>query len=370
MVKKKIFFCKPFINHKDSCEIINRVLDTNFPNEGLFTRKFEKKIGKILKVKYVVATTSGTVSLFLALKANNINYGDEVIIPNITFSATANAVILAGGKPILADVNPDTLLIDETSLNQKISKKTKFIIPVHISGRGSNIKNIIKIAKKNSIKIIEDAAEAFGSKKGKKFLGTFGEAGCFSFAPNKIITTGQGGLIVTNKKEIYKNLLKLKDHGRVGPTTGGGEDKYISVGFNFKFSNLQSALGLSQLKIINWRLNKLKKMYIYYYKNIIPNQKFKIINFQLCNGEIPLWTDAYCEERDELIKYLKSHNIICRPYWMPINTSPAYKQTFKDLPNSKKLQDKMMWLPSCLDMSSAEQYKICNLINTYFKKNK
>jgi perosamine synthetase len=120
---KKIFFSKPFINRKDCSRIINRVLDSNFPNEGIFTREFEKRITKILKVKYAVATTSGTVSLFLALKANNINYGDEVIIPNITFSATANAVILAGGKPILADVNPDTLLIDETSLDKKISKK-------------------------------------------------------------------------------------------------------------------------------------------------------------------------------------------------------------------------------------------------------
>jgi perosamine synthetase len=367
---KKIFFSKPFINRKDCSRIINRVLDSNFPNEGIFTREFEKRITKILKVKYAVATTSGTVSLFLALKANNINYGDEVIIPNITFSATANAVILAGGKPILADVNPDTLLIDETSLNKKISKKTKFIIPVHVSGRGSNIKNIIKIGKKNSIKIIEDAAESFGSKRKKCFLGTLGEAGCFSFAPNKIITTGQGGLIVTNKKEVYKNLLKLKDQGRVGATTGGGEDKYISVGFNFKFSNLQSALGLSQLKNINWRLKKLKKNHEYYCNNINPSHKFKIINFDITNGEIPLWTDAYCEDRDRLIKYLKAHNIICRPYWKPINTCPAYKRTFKGLSNSKKLQDKMMWLPSCLDISTAEQAKVCNLINAYFKKKK
>jgi perosamine synthetase len=367
---KKIFFSKPLISKKCSAKIINEILDSNFPNEGKFTRKFERKISKILKVKYVVTATSGTTAIFLALKSLNIKHGDEVIIPNITFPATANAVKLTGAKVILVDINPKNFLIDEKSLIKKISKNTKCIIPVHVSGRGSNIKNIIKICKKKKISVIEDAAEAFGSKHKNKFLGTFGQAGCFSFAPNKIFTTGQGGAIITNNKKIYLNLLQLKDHGRLGPTTGGGEDNYVSLGYNFKFTNLQAGLGLSQLKTINWRIRKLKKIYKYYIKNIIPppNSKFKFIKFNLDVGELPLWTDIYYEKAYKLFNYLKSNNVICRNYWKPINTCVPYKRSFKNLINSKRTQKKVMWLPSSLDMSLFEQKKVCKLINKFLKK--
>ena len=146
------------------------------------------------------------------MKAAGIKNGDEVIIPNITFPATANAVKMAGGKIILADVNPMSLLMDEKSLMRKINPKTKFIIPVHLSGRGGNIRKILNLTKKKSIKIIEDAAEALGSKSLGKNLGTFGLAGCFSLAPNKILTTGQGGIVVTNN---FKLFTKLKDSSKI-----------------------------------------------------------------------------------------------------------------------------------------------------------
>ena len=353
---RKIVLARPLIDVNDSSKIIRKVLNNNFPNEGEQTKIFEKKICKLLKVKYAVTTTNGTSAIFLALKANGIKYNDEVLIPNITFPATANAVKMAGGKPVLVDVNPKNILIDEKSLLNKISKKTKFIIPVHISGRGNNINKIVDICKRKSIKIIEDSAEAFCSKFRNKFLGTFGQAGCFSFAPNKIITTGQGGLVVTNNREVYSSLLRLKDQGRVGPTTGG-EDKYVSIGYNFKFSNIQSSLGISQLKKIKWRIKKLKKIHLFYKKNIEQNDKFKIINFNTKEGELPLWTDVYCYRRNKLFNFLKSKNIICRYYWDPINTCLPYKSSFRSLPNSKAIQKKMMWLPSSLEMNPKEQKK-------------
>ena len=365
---KKIILSKPLINITDTINITRNVLKNNFPNEGKQTKEFEKKICNFLKVKYAATTTSGTTAIFLALKACGVKNNDEVIIPNITFPATANAVAMAGAKPVLVDINQKNLLIDEKALLKKITKKTKFLIPVHVSGRGKNIKNIVNICRKKSIKIIEDAAEAFGSKYEKKFLGTFGEAGCFSFAPNKIITTGQGGVVVTNSKKIYLNLKRLKDQGRVG-LTSGGEDNYRSKGYNFKFSNLQSSLGLSQLKNINWRMKKLNKIHEYYVKNIRQNSKFKIINFNFKKGELPLWTDVYCEKRNKLFNFLKAKNVICRYYWHPMNTCFPYKSSFQTLSNSKKIQKKMMWLPSSLDMSLKEQKKVCNLINLFLKNN-
>jgi perosamine synthetase len=367
MQKNKILFAEPIINSKETAILTKKILDDNFPNEGKLTKLFEKKLSSLLRVKYVVTATSGTISIFLALKAAGIKKNDEVIIPNITFPATANAVVLAGAKPILVDIDKNSLLINEKSLIKKINKKTKAIIPVHVSGRGSNIKNILKIAKNKKIFVIEDAAEALMSKINGKYLGTFGDAGCFSFAPNKIITTGQGGIIVTNNKIIYKNLCKLKDQGRIGPTTGG-EDVYNSVGFNFKFTNLQAALGLSQIKTINKRINVLKNNYKFYKKNLIESKNFKLIGFNLKNGELPLWTDAYSPKRNKLFKYLKKNNIICRYFWYPLNSCKPFKKSFSDFKNSKLLYKKLIWLPSSLKLKKKDLTKICYYINKYNSK--
>ena len=363
----KIILSRPVININNTKKLFNSVLKSNFVNEGKQNKKFEDKICKLLNVKYAVCTTSGTTAIFLALKALGIKYNDEVIVPNITFPATSNAVKMAGGKPVLVDVNPSTLLIDEYSLIKKISKKTKFIVPVHISGRGSNIRNLIKICKKKSIKVIEDAAEAFGSKYNKKSLGSFGLAGCFSFAPNKIITTGQGGVVITNNNRVFKNLKILKDQGRIGPTTGG-EDKYVSEGYNLKFTNLQASLGLEQLITLKWRIKKLREIYKFYKKNIKQNHQFKLLKFNTSDGELPLWTDVWCENRNKLYKFLKKNNVICRYYWKPLNITYPYKSSFKNLLNSKKLQNKLMWLPSSLDMTIKQQKKICRLINLFYSK--
>ena len=364
MKKNKILLAEPVLNSIDTVALTKKVLTSNFPNEGKFARLFEKKISKLLKVKYVVTTTSGTISIFLALKALGIKKNDEVIVPNITFPATANAVELAGAKPILVDVNIDNLLINEKSLLNKITKKTKAIIPVHISGRGSNIKKILNISKRKKIHVIEDAAEAFMSKFNNKYLGTFGSAGCFSFAPNKIFTTGQGGIVVTNKLSVYKNLLRLKDQGRVGPTTGG-EDKYVSVGYNFKYTNLQAVLGLSQLKTLKNRINILKNHYKFYKKYLIQNKNFKLIGFDLKRGELPLWTDVYCSKRNELFNYLRKQGINCRYFWFPLNTCMPFKKSFSGLNNSKLLLNKLMWLPSSLTLNKKDLKIICMKINKF-----
>jgi len=356
--KSNILLSEPVLEKKRIMPLLEKVLISNFPNEGKFTKILEEKISRLLKVKYVVATTSGTASIFLALKAMGIKRDDEVIVPNLTFPATANAVMLAGAKPILVDVDIKSLLIDEKSLVKKINKKTKAIIPVHISGRGSNIKNILKIAKVKKLFVIEDAAEAFMSKINKKYLGTFGDAGCFSFAPNKIITSGQGGIVVTNNKSIYKNLCQLKDQGRVGLTTGG-EDAYYSIGYNFKFTNLQAVLSLDQLRTINRRIAILKSHYRFYKKNLIQNKKFKLINFDLKKGELPLWTDVYSLKRNKLFKYLKKKGINCRYYWYPLNICKPYKKSFLGLNNSKKLSGKLMWLPSSLKLKKKDLVKVC-----------
>lgn len=364
-MKKNILFSQPVINVNKTISLIKKVFINNFPNEGKFTHIFEKKISKILGVKYVVATTNGTSSIFLALKAINVQYGDEVIVPNITFPATANAVKLAGAKVILADVDKQNLLIDINDIKKKITKKTKAIIPVHISGRGCNVEKIIKIAKSKKIHVIEDAAEAFASKQNGKCLGTFGDMGCFSFAPNKIITTGQGGIVVTNKKKLFLSLKKLKDQGRT-KVNPGGEDRYRSLGYNFKFTDMQAALGLAQIQELKERINILKKNYNIYKKELRDLKSFKLIGFNISKGEVPLWIDAHCENRKDLFSFLKNKKINCRYFWQPLNLNKSYEQSFSKLTISKKLYKKLIWLPSALNLKKKNILKITKLIRYFY----
>ncbi len=365
-----INFAEPFIDKNLTLKYLKIALNKNFPGEGNLVKIFEKKISKLLKVKYVLTCTNGTSSIFLALKSLGLKAGNEVLIPNITFQATANAVRLTGAKPVLVDVLPDSLLMDPNDLLKKINKHSKAIIPVHVSGRGSNIRNILKIAKKKKLYLVEDAAEAFMSKFGKNYLGTYGDLGCYSFAPNKIITTGQGGIVVTNKRNIYESLIKLKDQGRNQKKDISIEHQYLSEGFNFKFTNLQAALGISQLNTLQKRIKILKNHYKFYQKYISDKKNIKIFNFNLKKGELPLWVDIRLNNRVKLYKFLKNKKIFCRIFWKPLNLTLPYKQSFGNLRNSKKLQNKLMWLPSNLSMSSVDIKYVCDQINNFSKKNR
>ena len=364
--KKYINFAEPVIDIPLTLKMLKIALNKNFPGEGELVKKFETKISKLLKVKHVLTCSNGTASIFLALKSIGVKKGDEVLIPNITFQATANAVKLTGATPVLVDISPENLLMDPKDLKNKINKYSKAIIPVHVSGRGSNIKKILKIAKEKKISLIEDAAEAFMSKFEKKFLGTYGAIGCFSFAPNKIITTGQGGIVITNNSKIYKSLLRLKDQGRI-KNKKQVEHQYLTAGFNFKFTNLQAALGISQLKTIKKRVNILKYNYLFYQKNLSNKKDIKMLNFDLKKGELPLWVDIKIKNRVRFYDFLKKKKILCRFFWKPLNLTKPFRQSFKKLKNSEKVKNKLMWLPSSLSMTKRDIKDICKEINNFSK---
>ena len=365
--KKFIPVSKPHISSVDISSV-NRVLKKNWissdgPEVTLFEKKFSNKINR----KFSIAVSNGTAALEIAVKALKIKKGDEVIMPNFTIISNALSVIKQNAKPVLVDCDLKTWNMKIEDIKKKINKKTKAIIAVHISGRGSNIIKLKQISKKYKIKLIEDAAEAFASKYNNKSLGTFGEIGCFSFSPPKIFTTGQGGAIVTNNLKLYKEIIKLKNQGRIGKSDGG-EDTFASIGYNFKFTNLQSALGISQLKNLHWRKKKLIKNYNFYKKNIKESSNFKIFKFNVKKGELPLWTDVFCKKRNQLFNFLIKRGFECRYFWHPINYCKPYKQSFKSLEISKKLHGKLMWLPSSLKLKNSELLKICNLINEFNSK--
>lgn len=367
---KTIKWWKPIIGNTEHT-LIKEVLDQNFPNEGHLTRKFEDTIKKLLNCKYTVTTTSGTSALFLALKALNIGYGDEVLIPDITFIATANAVKMAGATPVLIDIsNHNNALIDSDTLEQYITPQTKAVIPVHVSGRAVAMEKMMTFAKKHNLFVIEDAAEAFMSQHKGKYLGTWADAGCFSFSPHKIITTGQGGIIVTNNQAIYNQLILLKDHGR--PVIGtGGDDIHHTVGYNFKLTNLQAAVGLGQLEMLPERINHQKKLYQIYQEQLHKySEDLQILPFALQKGEVPLWCDALSPFRNALVSYLKEQGIETRNFWHPLHTQKPYLQQDIFYKNSVSFSKKAFWLPSNVTMTEDEMLYVTNSIKKFFEAKK
>jgi perosamine synthetase len=365
MQDRKISWWMPQIGNEEK-KFINQVLDNNFPNEGEFTTLFENRIAALIGSKYAVAVTSGTAALFLSLKALGIGPGDEVIVPDITFIATANAVDLCGATTVLVDVEPTRLTMDPLCFKKAITSKTKAVIPVHVSGRGADMQAITEIASAHNIYIVEDAAEALLSLQKGKPLGTFGITGCFSFSPNKTITTGQGGMIVSDNDDIYLHLKELKDQGR--PVRGtGGDDLHNSIGYNYKFTDLQAALGLGQLTYLAKRMERMKKLYTIYNNELSGVAGIRILPFDVETGEAPQWTDAVIEKRDALDTYLKLQNIDCRRYWYPLHRQKPYQKPDEGFPISTVASPKSLWLPSAFSLDDSDIIYVCNQIKTFLR---
>lgn len=362
-MSKQIVWWSPQMTGQEYAEIKN-VLDSNYLNEGELATRFEQEVARLLGVKHVIATTSGTAAIFLALAGVGVGPGDEVIVPDVTFIATVNAVMLTGAKPVLVDIDPVTLNMDPESMSAAITGRTKAVVPVHVSGRSANLMVIKEIARSHGIAVVEDAAEAFMSALDGKYLGTIGHVGCLSFSPNKVITTGQGGMVLTDDDALHVRLRELKDHGR--PVRGtGGDDVHHSVGYNFKLTNLQSAVGLGQLTALQQRLERQKQIYRIYADNLRGLTGITLPGFHLETGEVPLWTDALVERRNELDQYLQQRGAHCRRFWFPIHTQPPYRLSDDNFPNSTKVIPHAIWLPSAFTLSDDDIKTVCSWIREF-----
>ena len=359
---RKIPWWQPHIE-KEDYRFVKSALDNNYVNEGPLVTQFEEQMKKLLGVTYVVATNNCTIAIFLALKAAGVKRGDEVIVPDITFIATVNAVDLLGATPVLVDIDPVTLTISPTAIERAITKKTTAIVPVHVTGRASDMTKILSLAKKHKLVVIEDAAEALLSKYKGKYLGLWGNAGCFSFSPNKTISTGQGGIVVTNDKKIYEALKPLKDQGR--PIRGsGGNDLHDTIGYNLKLTDLQAGVGLGQLMHIAKRVERMKRNYAMYTRELKGVGDIRI--FPLQTGGVPQWTDIETSHRDELEKYLRDRQIDTRKYWYPIHTQLAYKQSGKNLPESARMSPRSLWLSSAFTLTDKDILQVCTEIKNFY----
>ena len=347
-------------------ERVRTVIASNYINDGDVTEEFEREIARLTGARHAVGVTSGTAAIYLSLMALDIGPGDEVIVPDMTFIATANAVTMTGARPVLVDVDPRTLNMDPVALQAAITSRTRAIVPVHVSGRAADMKAILAVCGPRGIPVVEDAAEALGSRHHGRCLGTFGRMGCFSFSPNKTITTGQGGMIVTDDDACHQRLRELKDQGRPARGTGG-DDLHPTLGFNFKLTNLQAAVGLAQIERLAGRMERIRRTCRIYRDELQGTEGIQLLPFDLDSGEQPQWVDALAERRDELDAFLASHGAHCRRFWFPIHTQKPYWRPDDGFPNSTRLARQALWLPSAFQLSDDDVRAVCDLIRQFCK---
>ena len=362
---------EPYLS-KNAKKYLNDCFDTNWiSSQGGYIYKFQKALARYHNVKYCVLTSSCTTALHLALKALDIGEGDEVICPDLTFIAPANMVILSGAKLKLVDVDPETLAIDHKKIEKKITKKTKAIIVVHQFGHAADMDPIKKIAKKYKLKIIEDNAESIGGKYKNKKLGTLGDLATFSFYANKIITCGEGGAIITNSKKIAEKCFLLRDHGWLKTIDPIKRYVHLNLGYNYRMTNTQAAIGYSQMEIIDEILKKRNKTLSIYKKNLFGMQKIKMRSFKGWCSPVSWLVTLTLEEkllRNKLVRYLHKEGIDCRPMINPVHQAHHFKNKFnhKDFKNSINISQKSIHLPSSTQIEPKKIKYICDRIKFFF----
>jgi perosamine synthetase len=318
---------KPFIGAREK-ELVLDALDSGWVSSiGKYIDEFEAGFARYCGVEYALAVSNGTTGLHLALATLGLKPGDEVIIPDLTFVATANAVAYTGATPILADIDPDTLCIDPASVKLMISERTKAIMPVHLYGHPAEMDALIEIASAHGLDIIEDAAEAHGAEYRGRRVGGLGKCGVFSFYGNKVITTGEGGMLTTNDREFYQRAKKLRDHAMSPERRYFHEER----GFNYRITNLQAALGVAQLERIEGFLDRRAEIMGWYRSEIAVTKHVRLNRvknwaksaFWMVCLEVD-WLDE--TRRNSFMLALKKRGIDTRPYFCTTSSLPMYRQ--------------------------------------------
>ena len=339
--------------------------------------EFENQIKNYVGTDYCLTLNSGTSALHSLLLAHNIQKDDEVIVPSFSFIATANSVLFVGGKPIFSDIEEETFGLDPTKISQKISNKTKAVIPMDYGGSPCKIYEIKKICDDNNIKIIEDAAEGLGSSINGRKTGSVADSSIFSFCGNKVLTTGEGGAIVTNSKEIFEKVKLIRSHGRVDVGNyfdNTGDSNYEMFGFNWRMSSITAVLGISQLQKLD-KLIKMRQDNANYISSRLSNIQdiitpttpdgfvsiFQMYTIRLQNKNI----------RTQLQDFLKKNQIFSKVYFQPIHSTSFYKTNFNsddnDLEITKKISEQVLTLPMYPNMSMEEKDLLINTIKEFFE---
>lgn len=354
---------KPAIGEEE-IEAVERVLRSGMLADGEEVRKFEQNFADYCGAKYAIAVNNGTAALHASLLASGISRGDEVIVPSFTFIATATSVSMCGAVPVFADIDPRTFCIDPDNLPQRITPKTKAIIGVHLFGHPFDLQNIKKICNENDLILIEDCAQAHGAEVRGKRVGAFGDVGCFSFYPTKNMTTGEGGMIITEDPEIAKRSRRIIDHGQ--------SEKYLhtELGYNYRMTNISAAIGKVQLAKLG-QFNEARRA------NAAMYQKYLTHPGLLLPAEAPDTTHVYHQfvvrlttdfpmNRPEFIHYLKDRGIGAAVHYpIPVHQQPLYHKENEHLHLrvSEECAQSVLSLPVHPQVTEREMRYISDAIN-------
>lgn len=363
-MNREISLFKIYWDEEDLKAVANVIKKGMHWATGTEIKDFEERIAQYVGTNYAVAFNSGTSALHAILMAYDVKAGDEVIVPSLTFVATANAALFVGAKPVFAEIEGTTYGLDPEDVKKRITKKTRAIMPVHYAGCPSlHIKELKEIAGENNLLLIEDAAAALGAKIGNKKVGTFGDAAIFSFCQSKIVTTGEGGMIVTDSKEIYEKLKLIVSHGRAESAdyfSSAELTDYIAIGYNFRMPTMNAALGISQLNKIDKILDMRRKNAQHYTSNLtdingikpwIPPDDFYHV-YWIYTVEIESGL------RDNLKEYLADKGIFSKLYYDLIHLTRFYREKFGykegDLPATEEISKKLLSLPMSPTLTKEE----------------
>lgn len=354
---------EPWIDEAEVKEVVDVVRST-WITEGKKTQEFEQMMKELTGSKHAVAYANGTLALYAMLVSVGIKPGDEVLVPDLTFIATANAVILVGARPVFVDIDKKTLGIYIAEAEKKLTHRTKAIMPVHLYGQAADMDEILAFAKKHSLKVIEDAAQAVGVKFNGKHCGTFGDIGMISFYGNKTITTAEGAIILTESDSLAESVYRLKNHGRKEK----GVFIHEQIGFNFSFNDILAAIGVAQMKKfpeISRRKNDLRKLY--------EENLRGVVNFTFVDNRVePVhwFANIIVPDAEKLSAFLKEKGIGSRRFFYPLHMQPCYKnmKQLGSFPNSEYAYKCGLSLPSSVTLRDEQVLEVCEAIREFYKK--
>jgi perosamine synthetase len=355
---------QPWIDDSEWQEV-KRVIESTYLTENQVTAEFETGIQTLTGAKHAIAVCNGTAALYCALKALNIGHGDEVIVPNFTFVASSNAVIMAGAKPIFCPVKAETLCIDVDAAADLVNENTKAIMPVHLYGQSADMNAVLAFAKQFELKVIEDAAQAIGVEFDNRHVGYYGDVGAFSFYGNKTITCGEGGIILTNSDSIAQTCRRLKNHGR----SRRGTFIHEQIGFNFAMTEMQAAVGIAQLRKLPAIIDRKRQIYDAYHVGLGDVSQLEPLSIDPRCKPVHWFTSFYAENRAELADYLADRGIQTRLFFCPLHLQPCYEDwtdPTMTYPVSTSAYERGISLPSSYSLTDEEQdFIIANIRQFY-----
>ena len=353
----------------DECELneLKRVVDTTYVTESSLTKEFEQMTKDLTASKHAIAYCNGTMGLFSALKALNIGAGDEVIVPNFTFIASSNSIIMAGATPVFCEVSEKTFCIDPERIEELITPKTKAIMPVHIYGQACDMEKILAIAKKHNLYVVEDAAQGVGVKFNGRHTGTFGDIGVLSYYGNKTITCGEGGVVLTADDDHALKCYRLKNHGRAQK----GVFIHETIGFNFSFTEMQAAIGIAQMKKLERIIVKKDAINKRYNEELAGLERFRPVFIDPRCTPVFWFTSFLTDDLEDLAKFLKKEEIQIRRFFCPLHMQPCYKDMIAPdakFEVSEKIFRQGISLPSSYQLTDDEQSKVIDTIKRFYSK--